>query len=72
MSINETKKSGEQRGKLEPLVSHVKDCYGRFVPLDNDTIEDGFGSEWGAWCIMCGHKAMQVVRPGKCQCGNCG
>ena len=39
---------------------------------DNDTIGDGFGSEWSAWCPMCGEKSMEVVRPGKAQCGNCG
>lgn len=36
-----------------------------------DTIEDGFGSEWSAWCPKCGEKSMEVVRPGKVQCGNC-
>ena len=41
-------------------------------PPDNDTIEDGFGSAWSAWCPTCGRKSMEVVRPGKCQCQYCG
>jgi hypothetical protein len=39
---------------------------------ESDTIEDGFGSEWSAWCPMCHQKSMSVVRPGKAQCNNCG
>jgi hypothetical protein len=36
------------------------------------TIEDGFGSVWSQKCPECGHLSMEVVRPGKVQCGNCG
>jgi hypothetical protein len=36
------------------------------------TIEDGFGSAWGGRCLECGRLSMQVVRPGKVQCGWCG
>ncbi len=39
---------------------------------ENDIIEDGFGSSWSAYCAMCGKKTMQVVRPGKVQCADCG
>ena len=42
------------------------------TPPDDDVIEDGFGSAWSAWCPECGKKEMVVVRPGKCQCNNCG
>jgi len=38
----------------------------------NEVISDGFGSEWSAYCAMCGEKTMQVVRPGKVQCAKCG
>ena len=41
-------------------------------PPDKDIVEDGFGSCWSAWCPMCRKKTMQVVRPGKVQCGYCG
>jgi hypothetical protein len=37
-----------------------------------DVITDGFGGCWSSKCPECGEKAMQVVRPGKVQCGNCG
>lgn len=37
-----------------------------------DTIEDGFGSVWSAWCPECGKRTMNVVRPGQVQCSNCG
>lgn len=43
-----------------------------FKPQDDDTIGDGFGSEWSAWCPMCGQKSMQVLKPGKAQCDYCG
>ena len=36
-----------------------------------ETISDGFGNEWSAYCPTCGQKSMQIVRPGKVQCGNC-
>lgn len=38
----------------------------------NETIEDGFGSEWSAYCPTCKRKSMQIVRPGKVQCTYCG
>ena len=39
---------------------------------DEDIIEDGFGSAWSIICPDCGERSMEVVRPGKVQCGNCG
>jgi len=39
---------------------------------NTETIEDGFGSTWGAWCPECHKKTMVVVRPGKVQCNHCG
>ena len=47
-------------------------CLGYKEPKDNDSIEDGFGSAWSAWCPMCGKKSMSIVRPGKVQCYYCG
>lgn len=38
----------------------------------NDIIDDGFGNICSAWCPTCKRKSMQVVRPGKFQCGYCG
>ena len=37
-----------------------------------DVIEDGFGNAWSAYCPECGQRTMQVIRPGKCQCSECG
>lgn len=37
-----------------------------------DDIEDGFGSSWSKKCGICGKDTMEVVRPGKVQCSNCG
>lgn len=34
-------------------------------------ITDGYGNYWDAVCPHCGQRTMQVVRPGKVQCGNC-
>jgi len=41
------------------------------ILVPEDTISDGFGNEWAATCEHCGGK-MQVVRPGKVQCAECG
>jgi len=49
-----------------------QECLGYKEPKDNETIEDGFGSVWSAWCPECGKKTMSVVRPGKVQCNHCG
>ncbi|KKK79506.1 hypothetical protein LCGC14_2832800 [marine sediment metagenome] len=37
-----------------------------------DFIDDGFGSQWDKKCAECGQRTMNVVRPGKAQCDNCG
>lgn len=41
-------------------------------PPDDQTIDDGFGSEWSIWCPMCGKDSMVVARPGHAQCMYCG
>lgn len=41
-------------------------------PSDSEIIEDGHGSAWSARCSDCGDLSMEVVRPGKVQCNNCG
>ena len=38
----------------------------------DETIEDGFGSEWSKRCPECDRLSMHVVRPGKAQCAYCG
>ena len=40
--------------------------------IHEQTIEDGYGSSWSAYCPMCGRKSMHVARPGKAQCSHCG
>lgn len=37
-----------------------------------ETISDGFGNTWSAFCLTCKKKTMQIVRPGKVQCSRCG
>jgi len=39
--------------------------------LHKDTIEDGFGSIWSAYCEKCENRSMQVVRPGIARCAIC-
>jgi len=34
-------------------------------------ITDGHGSTWSIVCPDCGERSMEVVRPGKVQCGEC-
>lgn len=54
------------------IFSRKRGSDGLYEPLDDSTIDDGFGSEWSAWCCMCGRKSIHVVRPGNVQCGYCG
>jgi hypothetical protein len=35
-------------------------------------ISDGFGGSWSIICPECGKPSMEIVRPGKVQCGGCG
>jgi hypothetical protein len=59
--------------EIERLLEHIDYLQ---ITLDkikeDDTIEDGFGSIWSAWCCMCNTRNMVVVRPGKVQCNVCG
>jgi len=41
------------------------------VLRDTDYITDGYQT-WPKRCAMCGQDTMQVVRPGKVQCSECG
>ena len=43
----------------------------RNVTGEDEIIEDGFGNAWSSECPTCGGR-MEVVRPGKAQCENCG
>jgi len=59
--------------ELEAEIKRLKDFInGCLSEDDEDTIEDGFGSAWSAWCPKCGLRTMCVVRPGKVQCNYCG
>ena len=40
--------------------------------LRKGTIKDGCGNEWSNICPECNKKTMQVIRPGKVQCRECG
>lgn len=74
-------KADDPRIELQCLLQELRDEITRSIKKDSDVfyescdddiIEDGFGSVWSAWCYMCGRKSMQIVRPGKVQCGYCG
>ena len=39
---------------------------------DSSYIEDGFGNSCSTICPDCHRHSMEVVRPGKVQCGFCG
>ncbi len=39
--------------------------------MNNDLIEDGFGSAASAICSTCGCRAVYVCRPGDIRCGVC-
>lgn len=59
------------------FVKDVKWAINRLSPTRKEseevkTINDGCDSEWTLECAECGKDTMQVVRPGKAQCSNCG
>lgn len=61
--------------RTDPIMSMGD--YRRFIEAAlsvdmEETISDGFGSEWSAWCPECRNTTMQVVGPGKVQCSDCG
>ena len=56
-------------GCLTPLLEGPK-C--EVCSQPHEYIWDGFGGVWGKQCAECNRYTMQVVRPGKVQCGNCG
>lgn len=37
-----------------------------------NSIYNDHGNEWDAFCAECGERTMQIMRPGKAQCSNCG
>jgi DNA-directed RNA polymerase subunit RPC12/RpoP len=39
--------------------------------MSDEMIDDGFDQSVSAWCPECGHKSMQVVRPGVFRCVRC-
>jgi len=38
---------------------------------DPESLDDGYGNLWSPFCLECGGKTMQIVRPGKVQCSEC-
>jgi hypothetical protein len=62
--MSELGRQADEIHRLQRVVSH-------YEAMQDDIIEDGFGSVWPSKCEACGYKTMQVVRPGKCQCGLC-
>lgn len=41
------------------------------VSMDEDIVEDGFGTSAPAVCSECGCRAVYVCRPGDIRCGVC-
>ena len=44
----------------------------RWAKKDIEYLDDGFGNCFSPYCPECRRKTMQIIRPGKVQCGNCG
>lgn len=64
----------KQAGKpcLACEIDRLKSQLAAMKALDPDTISDGFGLTCSVVCPQCGKRTMEVVRPGKVQCSNCG
>ncbi|GAH03498.1 unnamed protein product [marine sediment metagenome] len=39
--------------------------------LDDDIVDDGFGTSASVYCPECGKRTMHIVRPGDIRCSNC-
>lgn len=51
----------------------VKIGYIEDVPMNrSNSITDGHGNWWSKACPECKQDTMQVIRPGKVQCSECG
>ena len=64
-----------KKGLEEGLTQEEYREYARLqkkLEKEKDTIEDGLGSVWSAYCAQCGKKSMFVNRPGDARCENCG
>jgi hypothetical protein len=60
-------------GVVDSRARHPNEIDGQALDsIFGPIIEDGFGNAWPAICPQCGGLTMQIVRPGKAQCGNCG
>ncbi len=65
--------NGDKLGNSDGNVIAQKGLAKYYEALENpNTIEDGFGNSWSIICPLCNDKSMQVMRPGKVQCSNCG
>lgn len=71
--VDKIAKSPEEEEALYQFVDRVttrlEDLYDD-SRNDSGVIEDGFGSAWSKSCPVCKKPTMEVVRPGKIQCGN--
>jgi len=52
---------------VDEIVGMLEDEYG-----PKELLEDGFGNSFVNKCFCCGEPSMEIVRPGKIQCKNCG
>jgi hypothetical protein len=62
----------EVRMAVLRVMAPARDAYLAPGGIGEDQISDDSGNIWSATCPECNQKTMQVVRPGKVQCGNCG
>lgn len=59
----------QDKKKSENQTQNYKSIYSG----ENDnTVSDGFGNFWMNFCNKCEQRSIEVVRPGKVQCINCG
>jgi hypothetical protein len=58
--------------KLDAIISLLAKDPPRPADDDERWITDGFGNYCDAICDQCGQSTMQVLRPGKFQCSECG
>ena len=56
---------------LHKEVANMMRALAHYERMQDDECDDGFGSVIKNKCAACGYKTMQVVRPGKFQCGLC-
>ena len=69
-AINEADLGTMDEAGRAALIKLMADIIAEAEPTEQ--VSDGHGSTWSTSCPVCHTKSIEIVRPGKVQCTNCG